>query len=496
MSDFKINLIKDKNDSLLEKSQESSNKKLNWKKFFIYFFLAGVISFVIIILASIYAPNIILSKNSALKKIEKENSLLNQFYRFIPAGDYLIKKDQNRVNILLLGVGGANHPGGLLADTTMLVSFNFKTKEVAMISIPRDLFVPIPNHGWQKINTLNSFGETTELGNGAAFTAENISQLFEIPIHYYARIDFEGFKKIIDDFGGLNIYVEKTFYDPLYPDRSYKKQKISFIQGWQHFDGEKALNFSRSRYGNNGEGSDFARTKRQQKIIVAFKEKFLSFSTLINPQKITAIYEMLKSHLKTNLNIKEVVSLMAAFKNADTSKIQHFVFDTSNYLYPEKTIAGAFILNPKAGDFKEMSLLIQNIFDKDFIGKTDFVVIDKPRLIIQNGTDNSGLANKVAQDLKNLNYKIVKISNADHQNYEKTIIYDLCFDQKSEALAFLQKKFDAIVIPNVFRFLNSSPSTEEIATIPSNIFPKDIKNLPATDFLIILGKNAMKKSNQ
>jgi LCP family protein required for cell wall assembly len=483
MSDFKNNLIKD--NSLSEKFEKCSQKKLNWKNFFIYFSLAGIISFVVILLAFVYAPNIILSKkNNALKKIEKENSLLNQFYRFIPAGDFLIKKDQNRVNILLLGIGGDNHPGGLLADTTMLISLNFKTKEMAMVSIPRDLFVPISNYGWQKINTLNSFGETEKFGNGAIFTAENLSQLFEIPIHYYIRIDFEGFKKIIDDFGGLDIYVEKTFHDSLH--------QITFKQGWQHFDSKKALTFARSRHGNNGEGSDFARAKRQQKIIVAFKGKFLSLSTLTNPQKISAIYEMLKNHLKTNLNVKEIISLLTIFKNMDIAKIQHFVFDTSNYLYPEKTIAGAFILNPKAGNFKEMSLLIQNIFDKNFVGKTDFVVINKPRLIIQNGTDNPGLANKVAQDLKNLNYKIIKINNADHQNYEKTIIYDLCFDQKSEALVFLQKKFNATVIPNAFRFLNSSPSAEEIATVPSNVFPKNIKNLPSTDFLIILGKNILK----
>ncbi|MFH1837986.1 MAG: LCP family protein [Candidatus Kuenenbacteria bacterium] len=436
-------------------------------------------------MTTIYAPKIISSKNNV-----KENSFLNRFYQLIPAGDYLIKKDQNRVNILLLGVGGANHPGGLLADSTMLIGFNFKTKEIALISIPRDLFVPIQNYDSGKINTLNSIGESKEKGQGGIFSAENISQLFEIPIHYYVRIDFEGFKKLIDDFNGLDIYIEKTFYDPLYPDHNYKKQKISFAQGWQHFDGDKALKFSRSRYGNNGEGSDFARAKRQQKIIVAFREKFLSFSSLINPQKISAIYEMLKNHLKTDLKIKEVVSLLMAFKDIDTSKIQHFVFDTSNYLYPEKTEVGAFILSPKAGDFKEMSLLIQNIFDKNFVGKKDFIVINKPRLIIQNGTKNSGLAQKISKELESLNYKIVKISNADNQNYKKTIIYDLCFDQKPEALAFLKEKFDAEVIPNAFRFLNSSPSAEQIATVPSDVFPKNIKNFPSADFLIILGEEA------
>ncbi len=489
MSNFRINLIKD--HPLSEKPNEFSKNKKNWKKFFIYFCLTGLISVVIIVLASIYAPNIILSQNNSLEKMIKKNFLLNQFYQFVPTGDYLIKKDQNRVNILILGIGGANHPGGLLADTTMLVSLNFKTKEMAMISIPRDFFIPISNHNWQKINTLNSFGESEQSGSGGFFATENISQLFKIPIHYYVRLDFEGFKKIIDDFEGLDIYIEKTFYDPLFPDRSYKKQKISFAQGWQHFDGKTALNFSRSRYGNNGEGSDFARAKRQQKIIVAFKEKILSFSTLINPQKISAIYEMLKNHLKTNLNIKEVVSLIMTFKNIDTSKTQHFVFDTSNYLYPEKTEAGAFILRPKAGDFKEMSLLIQNIFDKDFIGKKDFIVIDRPRLIIQNGTNSAGLAQKIAQDLNNLNYKIIKTSNADNQNYKTTIIYDLCFDQKPEALAFLKEKFNAQVILNAFRFLNSSPLAEEIATVPSNVFPKDIKNLPSADFLIILGEDAI-----
>ncbi|MEK9130247.1 MAG: LCP family protein [Patescibacteria group bacterium] len=491
MTDFKINPIRgDFQLNEIENKDQTSKKKINWKKFFIYFFLIGLVSFVIIILSFFFIPNDTFSKNSSLKKNNK-NFLVDQFYQLIPNGDYLIKKNQDRVNILLLGVGGVDHPGGLLADSIMILSLDYKTKEVAMISIPRDLFVPISDYDWKKINSINSIGESKEAGSGAIFSAEYISQLFEIPIQYYARIDFNGFKKMIDDFGGVDVYVEKTFYDPLYPNRSYKPKKISFMQGVQHFNGEQALKFSRSRYGNNGEGSDFARAKRQQKIILAFKEKFLSISTLINPQKISAIYEMSQKHIKTNLSVKEIISLIKTIKDVDRAKIQNFVFDTTNYLYPEKTSAGAYVLSPKAGNFKEMSSLIQNIFDKDFVNKKDFIVESKSRLIIQNGTRHSGIAQNISKELENLNYKIVKIGNADNQNYNKTIIYDLCFNQKPDELAFLKKKFDADVVFNAFRFLNSSPSPEELATMPSNMFPKNIKSLPPADFLIILGKDAI-----
>src|SRR3989338_5152255 len=108
----------------------------------------------------------------------------------------------DRINMLLTGMGGPGHDGPFLTDTIMVVSIKPSTKQIAMISIPRDLGVNIPGHGWYKINHANAFGEAKTQHVGAAFATRVIEDSFGIDIHYYTRVDFAGFEKMIDDIGG------------------------------------------------------------------------------------------------------------------------------------------------------------------------------------------------------------------------------------------------------------------------------------------------------
>jgi len=152
--------------------------------------------------------------------------------------------------------------------------------------------------------------------NGGSLTKEvSFTKTFDIPIHYYIRIDFSGFEKIIDEVGGIKVHVDNSFTDYQFPTDDHKYQVISFEEGLQTMDGSTALNFARSRHGNNGEGSDFARAQRQQKVIQALKDRLLSYNTMLSPLKINGLLKDVSENLRTDLELWELIELAKIAKS-------------------------------------------------------------------------------------------------------------------------------------------------------------------------------------
>jgi LCP family protein required for cell wall assembly len=382
--------------------------------------------------------------------------------------DRLLKgESDDRVNILLLGMGGEGHPGAYLTDTIIIVSIRPSDGKVAMISIPRDLSVPIPGYGWHKINYANHFGEQKDPGNGGEFASEVISKVFDIPINYYARVDFDGFTKLIDELGGVKINVENAFSDSEFPTDDYGYQTVSFKTGWQKMSGETALNFARSRHGSNGEGSDFARSKRQQKVLQAIKDQALSFTTFLSYRKITAMLDFYKEHVATNLNAWEMFRMAKLAKKINKDAITNVVLDDSptGLLYATN-INGAFLLFPKDMSYYQLQQTVKYAFDpaKEIKAK------EKVKLEIQNGTKVEGLAYRTTIDLRNKGYEVTKFSNCIKQDFAKTVIYDLTNGQQSDALTDLKNEFNANVATEKPDWLQTEPAQ--------------------SDFIIILGLDA------
>lgn len=269
----------------------------------------------------------------------------------------------DRINLLLLGMGGAEHEGAYLTDTIILVSLKSSTQQVALLSIPRDLYVPIPGYGWQKINAANAVGEIKEK-DGGKLSSLVVSHLFDLPIHYYLRVDFEGFKKIIDLLGGIEVMVERSFIDSQFPAPYFKYQTIRFERGQQTFDGKRALEFVRSRHGSNGENSDFSRIKRQQKVLLAVKEKLKKIKILEEPKKIWHLLNLFEKYFKTNLEFDELISLGKIISQIEENKIitKSLGIEENGLLIPDIN-NGAYILRPKSGDFKELIKVAQEIFE-------------------------------------------------------------------------------------------------------------------------------------
>lgn len=385
------------------------------------------------------------------------------------------KKD--RINILLLGMGGPGHDGPYLTDTMIIASIQPSTGEVAMISIPRDLGVDIPAKGWYKINHANAFGEARQSGSGGSLATTVVENTFGVDIHYYIRVDFQAVKQIIDDIHGITVDVEQSFTDTEYPAPFHEYQTVSFSKGSQIMDGATALTYARSRHGNNGEGSDFARAKRQQRMILALKEKILSFETLANPIRIHSIIETLGTHLTTNMDFSDIISMMKLAKQADLSNIKTTVLDSSpnGYLKNGYSKQGAFILSPVTGNFDDISLLIEHIFDPTFEGQKvvhiDVPEQEKPVLTpttieIQNGTWRAGLAAKAEKHLENDGIVVSTIGNTGERPVMQSGMY--------------------ILHPNA---QDAAQSIKAALSIPIKKLHTEVTTTPGTELLIILGED-------
>ncbi len=175
-----------------------------------------------------------------------------------------------RINILVLGIGGVGHEAPTLSDTMLVLSIDPQTKDTAMLSIPRDLYVKIPATGkyatqYSKINAANAYG-------GPELAAKVVSSVIGVPIHYYILVDFSGFRQAVDAVGGVDVTVGKAIYDPEYPCDNEKGGYCPFsvAAGPQHMNGTVALRYARSRKST----SDFDRAARQQQIIGGAPKSF------------------------------------------------------------------------------------------------------------------------------------------------------------------------------------------------------------------------------
>lgn len=400
---------------------------------------------------------------------DQKSSLFNQIKHLVTADDKEIKSDDDgRTNILLLGMGGEGHEGSLLTDTLMVVSLKqdqeADQKDVAMISIPRDLYIETEDEYGGKINSVYAHGESKGDDQGPNEISKAVSQVIGLPIHYYVRVDFEGFEKTIDLLGGVEVEVDRGFIDRQYPTANYGWQTVEFEKGLAQMDGATALIFARSRHGvvtdpeGGSEGSDFARAARQQKIIIAAKEKAISANFVLNPAKISELLEILGDHVRTNLEPWEMIYLGELAKGIDQNRIINKVIDNTpnGMLYSTMSSAGAFILLPNVADFSEIHEFAKNIFVYNNIRS------EEAKIEILNGSGVPNLARE-CQDRLSLNeFQIVHIGNANHSDYQKTVIYDYT-NQKPKTIRILRDLFKANVSTSVPEkdTLRAGPSEEE-----------------------------------
>ena len=174
-----------------------------------FFFRASIILLVIVI---IFYTNTIFASEGLVGGVGRL-SFWEGMARLALGKDKILKGElADRTNILILGIGGADHNGPYLTDTIILLSIKPSTGDVAIFSIPRDLYIPTSDFGWQKINAINNLGITASQ-NGAALASKTIGNLFNLPIHYWVELDFSAFKDFVNWLGGVDINVDTAFVD-------------------------------------------------------------------------------------------------------------------------------------------------------------------------------------------------------------------------------------------------------------------------------------------
>ncbi len=419
--------------------------------------------------------------------------ILGKIVGLVDSSDKKIRgEDQDRINILLLGMGGKKHEGGNLTDTIMLLSLQPSTKKAVMLSIPRDMMISVEGMGWQKINAVNAFAERKKEGSGGDAISQALSDILETPIHYYFRVDFEGFVNIVDHLGGVEVEVENTLSDYRYPiagredygDYYARFEHLYIEKGWQKMNGELALKYARSRYAQGVEGSDFARARRQQKIIQAAKDKLLSAENLLKPSMIASIISELNEHVSFNMKIGEAMKMWQMFKDINAENISTNVLDDgpNGLLVSGRSNAGAYILSPRGGDFTEIRYMVANFFpSKEQIKTIQSENKQEARIEIKNGTWINGLASETSIDLEKKNFKVIRVSNSSQRDFKNSVIYDLTYGEKKEALKYLKNFLQAEVYFDLPLWL-----VEEIKN------DAGLEDAEVPDFLVILGESASK----
>lgn len=421
-------------------------------------------------------------------------SLIEQVRRLVGGSEkQLSGVDRDRINILVLGEGGEGHDGPHLTDTMLFVTLKPSTGQVGVLSLPRDLWIPLPEGGNNKINSINAYAEKAQPRSGGEETARVIGRLLDQPIDYYVRVDFSAYKTLVDDVGGITVNVDQSFTDYAYPTDDNLYKTVTFQKGWQTMNGDTALEYVRSRHGNNGEGSDFARSRRQQKVILALKDKLVSFDTLLNPSRVASVLETLQSHVVTNMELWEIVALAKDLRHVDQSTMVHRVLDDSpeGPLYATSiTVANgdaAYVLLPRKGDWSD----VQRIADRILETKSDTPVAEAPakplRIEVQNGTPTVGLAKKAQDLLTKVGYDVVRIGNAkETSGHPRTTIYDLTNGAHPEELQTVRNLLGADVSLTLPGYLSSGLT-------PSNLALSDGQQPTGdgVDFLVVLGQNAI-----
>lgn len=254
--------------------------------------------------------------------------------------DFASLGSNQRVNFLVLGSDDdkKKEEAQPLTQSMIVVTVDQLHHSVGLLSIPRDFYVPIPGHGMAKIDLANKYG-------GVRLARYVVEKLFKIRIDYYAWVGLNGFTKVVDTFGGVNIDVSHPILDDSYPNdldtgNPYAYRRVFIPPGWQHLSGDQALQYVRSRHGDYV--GDFGRSARQQQVLLSLKQEVNTTSILFN---LPALADALQDSVRTDLSIFQVPDVARLARRIKASDIDRLVLQPPTYSH-YSTINGQSIVVP------------------------------------------------------------------------------------------------------------------------------------------------------
>ncbi len=399
----------------------------------------------IIVLAIIILGGFVLARAGNLTGkifVGQKSSFYNKISDLLKSqfgGVKLFGEDSGQINVLLLGIGGEGHEGPYLSDTIIVAQVRPLEDKISLISVPRDYLANLDNLGERKIN--NAFAEgyskNKDYNEGGLAATRAVEKLSGLTIPYFAVLDFKGFEKAIDLVGGVDVQIDRTFTDYSYPDANYGYlPPVKFSEGPEHMSGRRALEFSRSRHAAGPEGSDFARSQRQQKIIQAFKAKVSQINLITDANKINQLLDLIGDHFHTNLSLGEIYHLYTLEKTFSSSNVTSLSLDPSTNLICPQILEsnGAYVLTPCPG--KSLTD-IQNFFKNSFsIGP---LAQEKSIVWLADTTLGQNLYKKAEQRLQNAGLTVYKITYKGQLS--QNVVYQV--NRKPGTMEFIKNNLNA-----------------------------------------------------
>jgi LCP family protein required for cell wall assembly len=336
------------------------------------------------------------------------------------------------IDILILGRWGRENDAPDLTDSIIVLHYNKSANAFVTVSIPRDLLVQSKLLGRVKINEVYPGSKKTLWTEwGMNHLMEIVSQITGKDIRLYSMIDFNGFRKLIDAVGWVEIDVPERLYDPEYPTKNWGYTIVDIPPGLQHFDGDKALKYSRSRHTT----SDFDRSRRQQLVIQALREKMTSLEVLSSPRKIENIYSLLSDSVESNLSLKDIYWILKIASKISKNDIYTYALDVSCFDAIRLCHPGGLIYSPGRELFWGLSVLLPKKASPTIIHTYDTIrlflaiitqyptISKSPGIAVVNASGKTNLALSVALKLKSIGIPIdeTQIKN-QKEKIEKTFI--------------------------------------------------------------------------
>jgi len=348
-----------------------------------------------------------------------------------------------QINILLLGIGGEGHDGPYLTDTMILAQIKPSTNEVSLTAIPRDYWTKMPDGDFEKINAAFTQGylKKHDWNQGGQYAIQVVQNISGMTIPYFAVIDFSGFEKAINQVGGVDVHVDRTFTDYSYPDSGTGYlPPLTFTEGDQHLDGTRALEFARSRHAAGIEGSDFSRSQRQQKIIQAFESKIFTNNLVKDAGTINSLMSIFADHFHTNLNPGQLFQLYNLEKGKSTTILSSSLDPVTGLICPEILASNnAYVLTPCADKSEED---VKNFFKNSFdIGKLD---AEKSTVWLATSTGDKQAYDTALRTLTDAGIMVYQLSYSK-DNLPNTIVYQA--NPKPATVDFIKNELQATENP-------------------------------------------------
>lgn len=346
----------------------------------------------------------------------------------MPAPMPLVQQPAGTINILLLGSDQPDIASVGRTDVIIIASIYPELPAVSLLSVPRDFYAWIPTYGFDKINTAFAHGDRGRYpGGGAGLLKATIEYNFGIPIHFYARVGFDGLVRIIDTLGGVDVAVEcplsDTFPDP---DSPTGQTDVDWMPGIHHLDGKHALWYVRSRWST----SDFDRNRRQQQVLRGIYRQIMSLDII---PKIPQLWGTLQQTVSTDLGLTEVLYLANIGAKLDPMNIKSR-FVGRGVVRSWTAPNGGAVLVP---DYALLAPLVQEAMTPPAAGRGQRLY----RVEVWNATPYEGLGHVAAERLRWEGFQVVNVTRAEGGPYPRTQIVDFTVTSKGSPLPVLMRLY-------------------------------------------------------